>query len=118
MDVGLMSVEQDSMGQHGVDFNRFDEINIGPDSAGISASQNKNSETDPHVGLEFAYVDAARSFYNEYAKRSGFTTVVNQNTGPTPDAAIATSASMESNHGTQISDLVTNSARNATSKRC
>ncbi|KAJ0775581.1 putative transcription factor FAR family [Helianthus annuus] len=86
MDVGLMSVEHDSMGQHGVDFDRFDAFNNGPDSAGVSPPQNKISETDPHVGLEFAYVDAAKSFYNEYAKRSGFTTLVNQNTGPTSDA--------------------------------
>ncbi|KAI7754376.1 hypothetical protein M8C21_025608 [Ambrosia artemisiifolia] len=90
MDVGLMSLEQDSMGQHGVDFDRFDEFTNGADPAGISPSQNKISETDPHVGLEFAYVDAAKSFYNEYAKRSGFTILVNQNTGSTPDVTIAT----------------------------
>ncbi|KAL8263625.1 hypothetical protein R6Q59_021755 [Mikania micrantha] len=197
MDVGLMRVEPDIMGQHGVDFDRLDEFSNGPDAAGISTLQNKNSETDPHVGLEFAYVDAAKSFYNEYAKRSGFTTLVNQNIGPTPEAIIAKfdflcaassdgcnavfrieskgqnswvvtkfikehnhaltntrkmtshhrqkrhlssaskfesypiagggvpngvmhlsrSASMESNHGTHISDSVTNSVRHATIKR-
>ncbi|XP_076942809.1 protein FAR1-RELATED SEQUENCE 3-like isoform X1 [Bidens hawaiensis] len=83
MYVGLMSVEQDSMGQHGVGFDRFDGFSNGTDSAGISPLQNKISLTDPHVGLEFAYVDAAKSFYNEYAKRSGFSTLVNQNTDAT-----------------------------------
>lgn len=89
MDVGLMSLEEESMEQHGVDFDRFDAFNGRADSAGISAPQNENGETDPHVGLEFASVDAAKTFYSEYAKRVGFTTILNQNTRPASDSTIA-----------------------------
>ncbi|GKE40191.1 protein FAR1-related sequence 3, partial [Tanacetum coccineum] len=86
MDVGLMSVEEEIMGQHGIAFDRFDDINSGSDPAGTP--HDKNMETKPHLGLEFAYADAAKTFYNEYAKRVGFTTRVNQSTQSTSDATV------------------------------
>lgn len=86
MDVGLISVEKETMGQP---FNRFGDINGGPDPAGTSTSQEKNVHSEPYLGLEFAYVEAANTFYNEYAKRVGFTTCVNQNIRSTSDATVA-----------------------------
>ncbi|XP_071686542.1 protein FAR1-RELATED SEQUENCE 3-like [Rutidosis leptorrhynchoides] len=86
MDVGLMSVEEETMGQHSVAFDRFDDTNGGPEPSGLSTYQENNMNTDPHVGLEFAYIEAANTFYNEYAKRVGFTTCVNQIIRSTCDA--------------------------------
>ncbi|GJR04548.1 protein FAR1-related sequence 3 [Tanacetum coccineum] len=88
MDVGLMSVEEEIMGQHGIAFDRFDDINGGSDPAGISTPHDNNTEAKPHVGLEFAYADAAKTFYNEYAKRVGFTTRVDQSTQSTSNATV------------------------------
>ncbi|KAI3692844.1 hypothetical protein L6452_32668 [Arctium lappa] len=87
MDAGVTSVEVESMGQHGVAFDRYADFDGAADPAGISTPQDKDRETEPHLGLEFAYVDAAKTFYNEYAKRVGFTTRVNQIARPTSDVA-------------------------------
>ncbi|XP_024963981.1 protein FAR1-RELATED SEQUENCE 3 isoform X2 [Cynara cardunculus var. scolymus] len=85
---GVMSVEEERMGKHGVAFGRYDDLDGAADPAGISTAQDKDRETEPHLGLEFAYVDAAKTFYNEYAKRVGFTICVNQITRPTSDVAV------------------------------
>nr|XP_043630659.1 protein FAR1-RELATED SEQUENCE 3 [Erigeron canadensis] len=86
---GLMSIEEEIMGQHSVVFDRFDDSNGRPDPAGVLTPHDKYMETEPHVGLEFTYADAAKTFYNEYAKRNGFTTCVNQNIRSMSDTNLA-----------------------------
>lgn len=52
-------------------------------------TQDANGNEEPHVGMEFKSGDAAKTFYDEYAKRVGFSTRVNQSSRCKPDGTIS-----------------------------
>ncbi|KAK1361427.1 hypothetical protein POM88_045901 [Heracleum sosnowskyi] len=43
-------------------------------NAGISVDEDVNGEAGPHVGMKFCSVDAAKTFYDDYARNVGFST--------------------------------------------
>ncbi|XP_057467765.1 protein FAR1-RELATED SEQUENCE 3-like [Actinidia eriantha] len=53
---------------------------VGPDNSteNFLSTQDEVWVDEPHVGMEFESEDAAKTFYDEYARRVGFSTCVNQ----------------------------------------
>ncbi|XP_059659758.1 protein FAR1-RELATED SEQUENCE 3 [Cornus florida] len=74
MDVEVIDVEERNLGHHAiaddedVEPNDSGEVN----TAGNSTGHDDDGDSDPHVGMEFDSEDAAKTFYDEYARRVGF----------------------------------------------
>lgn len=47
-------------------------------NVGISVDEDVNGDAGPHVGMKFCSVDAAKTFYNSYARNVGFNTCDSQ----------------------------------------
>lgn len=106
MDVGVMSVEEETMGQHGVAFDQFNDFNGGPENPGIPTPHDKSRDSRTSrpkkrlsgsvpSGVMYLSVDGNRI----------------------PPETTRNSRTTESNRGIQIPDSIANSARYATSKR-
>lgn len=89
MDVEAIDVEEGNMGQHGDADDGDDEYNEGGElnSAGIVVPDD-DVDAEPHVGMKFDSEDAAKTFYDEYARRVGFSTHVVQHIRPKSDGAV------------------------------
>ncbi|GAY50863.1 hypothetical protein CUMW_129940, partial [Citrus unshiu] len=90
MDVDVVEVEG-GMGQRGVS----DDGEIEPnESAEANNAENSSAHgdddgiMDPYVGMEFHTEDAAKTFYDEYARRVGFSSKVCHFSRPRPDEPI------------------------------
>ncbi|XP_020539838.1 protein FAR1-RELATED SEQUENCE 3 isoform X2 [Jatropha curcas] len=82
--------EDDSMKVNAVS-NKPDKRSLTEDSAEeIVGNQDDNGNALPHVGMEFESEDSAKSFYDAYARRVGFSTHVGQFTRAKPDGPIVT----------------------------
>lgn len=53
-----------------------------------STAQDEDETDEPHMGMEFESEDAAKSFYDEYARRVGFSTKMGQCSRSKPDETI------------------------------
>ncbi|CBI24361.3 hypothetical protein VitviT2T_008699 [Vitis vinifera] len=91
MDVEVIDVEGGNMGSHAVaddngdaEPNESGEIN----AAENSTAQDEDGVAEPHVGMEFDSEDAARTFYEDYARRLGFTTKAGHCTRSKPDGMV------------------------------
>ncbi|XP_057953744.1 protein FAR1-RELATED SEQUENCE 3 isoform X2 [Malania oleifera] len=90
MDVEVIDVEEGNMGHRAV----ADDGHVEPNEVGgDNIVENSNAQDDdgfaePHVGMEFESEDAAKIFYDEYARRIGFSTKVSQNSRPRPDGTV------------------------------
>ncbi|XAR60253.1 hypothetical protein NMG60_11033535 [Bertholletia excelsa] len=77
MDVEMMNIQGGNMGHHTIADTEDAEQNNGEANvAGNSVAQDEDRDTEPQIGMEFDSVDAAKTFYDEYARRSGFITRV------------------------------------------
>ncbi|GAV87012.1 FAR1 domain-containing protein/SWIM domain-containing protein/MULE domain-containing protein [Cephalotus follicularis] len=77
MDVHVIDSEE-GVGQHGMADDGDSEPNEGGEvnNADNSLSQDEDVIAEPYVGMEFHAEDAAKSFYDEYARRIGFSSKV------------------------------------------
>lgn len=90
MDVDIIEVEGD-MGHRGVS----DDGDAEPNESGeANNAENSSAHGDddgiiePFVGMEFDSEDAAKTFYDEYARRIGFSSKVSQNSRSKADGSI------------------------------
>ncbi|KAM7522698.1 hypothetical protein LguiA_012600 [Lonicera macranthoides] len=85
MDVEVIDVEEGNMGQRtdngDDDYNEGGEFN----TTSNSTAQDEDGDVEPHVGMEFDSEDAAKTFYDEYSRRVGFTTRVSPSNRSKPD---------------------------------
>ncbi|GLT50531.1 hypothetical protein SLA2020_240140 [Shorea laevis] len=73
------------------DPSKADEQNVTRNSTVFEiVSHDDNGGVKPHVGMEFKSEEAAKNFYDEYARHVGFSTHVGQFTRNKPDGPIAT----------------------------
>ncbi|KAL5830682.1 hypothetical protein ACOSQ3_016099 [Xanthoceras sorbifolium] len=89
MDVEVIEVEGD-MGHRGVSDDGEAEPNEGRevnDAENSSAHGDDDEILEPYLGMEFDSEDAAKTFYDEYARRVGFSSKVSQQTRSKPDGA-------------------------------
>lgn len=90
MDVDVIEVERD-MGHRGMSDDGDAEPN---ESAEANNAENSSAHgdddgiMDPYVGMEFHTEDAAKTFYDEYARRVGFSSKVCHFSRPRPDEPI------------------------------
>ncbi|KAJ4828694.1 hypothetical protein Tsubulata_022847 [Turnera subulata] len=73
MDVHVID-EEEGMGHRAMAYDGGAELNEGGEAnmAGNSLTHDEDGTVEPYVGMEFNSEDAARIFYDEYAKRLGF----------------------------------------------
>ncbi|KAI9194739.1 hypothetical protein LWI28_008819 [Acer negundo] len=89
MDVEVIQVEGD-MGHRGVSDDGDTEPNEGVE---VNNAKNSSSHGDedgilePYLGMEFDTEDAAKAFYDEYARRMGFSSKASQHTRSKADGA-------------------------------
>ncbi|KAA8544449.1 hypothetical protein F0562_022511 [Nyssa sinensis] len=78
MDVEVIDVEEGNMGHCAVADDEDAEPNDGGEAnpAGNFTAQDEDGDAEPHVGMEFDSEDAAKTFYDEYARHVGFSTRV------------------------------------------
>lgn len=80
MDVDVIDVEETNMGQRSVADDGDDEYDGGEGNPARNfINQDEDACAEPHVGMEFDSEDAAKTFYDEYARGVGFSTCVGQN---------------------------------------
>ncbi|GKU91454.1 hypothetical protein SLEP1_g5326 [Rubroshorea leprosula] len=73
------------------DASKADEQNVTRNSTVFEiVNHDDNGGAKPHVGMEFKSEEAAKNFYDEYARHVGFSTHVGQFTRNKPDGPIAT----------------------------
>ncbi|KAK2969365.1 hypothetical protein RJ640_023626, partial [Escallonia rubra] len=91
MDVDVIDVGEGNMGQHGVEDDGDDEYEMGElNTAGISMAQDEEVDAEPYMGMEFESEDAAKTFYDEYARRVGFSTRLGQSNRSKSDRTVTT----------------------------
>lgn len=88
MDVQVINVEEGTGHQA-----MTDDGDAEPSEGEVNNTENSGSHvedgiSEPYVGMEFDSEDAAKTFYNEYAKRVGFTSKVGQHGRSKPDGPI------------------------------
>ncbi|KAL7202919.1 hypothetical protein ACSBR1_034388 [Camellia fascicularis] len=90
MNVEVIDVEEGNMGHHATADDEDAEPNNGEaaNAAGNSTAQDEDGGAEPHVGMEFDSEDVAKTFYDEYARRVGFSTRVNQYSRSKSDATV------------------------------
>ncbi|KAL5568727.1 hypothetical protein UlMin_025302 [Ulmus minor] len=93
MDAEVVDVERENREhdfQENVELNNGHKQNVNESITGREVSQEENVNAKPHVGMEFDTDDAAKTFYDAYARCVGFTTHVGQFTRSKPDGPIVT----------------------------
>ncbi|GFZ18055.1 FAR1-related sequence 3 [Actinidia rufa] len=80
MDVEVIDMEEGKMVHCAIEDDEDTEPNDSGEAntAGNSTGHDEDGDAEPHVGMEFASVDIGKSFYDEYARRVGFSTRVGQ----------------------------------------
>lgn len=89
MDVEVIDVEEGNMGQHAIEDEEDAEPNNHGEANTVGNSIAQDEDGEPHVGMEFDSLDAAKIFYDEYARRVGFTTHVGQYNRSKSDGKVA-----------------------------
>ncbi|XP_052184717.1 protein FAR1-RELATED SEQUENCE 3 [Diospyros lotus] len=75
MDVELIAVEDANIGNTAIADDEDAELNSRDmNTDGNSMAQDEDEDTEPHLGMEFDSEDAAKTFYDEYARHVGFST--------------------------------------------
>ncbi|CAI9768588.1 unnamed protein product [Fraxinus pennsylvanica] len=92
MDVAVNDIEEWTMGQHGgITDDGNDESNEAGDINAYGDSMDRDGVgifPEPHVGMEFESEYAAKTFYDDYARRLGFSTRINQNSRSKTDRMV------------------------------
>lgn len=83
MDIEVIDAEDAIIGQ------RDSVTDDGDDYPHESAELNEDGDVEPYVGMEFDSEEAARTFYNAYARRVGFSMRVNQYGRPRSDGIVS-----------------------------
>ncbi|GAB4824554.1 Fibroblast growth factor receptor substrate 3, variant 2 [Ancistrocladus abbreviatus] len=101
MDVEVIDVEEGNMGHGATIENAEAEPSEGAELNAVENSVVHNGDEifEPHVGMEFLSEDAAKSFYDEYARRVGFSNKVYQSGRSKVDGAVTTREFMCSREG-------------------
>jgi hypothetical protein len=90
MDVQVIDVEE-GMGHRGAADDGNAELNEGEvNAADNSTSHDEDGIDEPYVGMEFDSEESAKSFYDEYARRLGFSSKASQSNRSQSDGAIIT----------------------------
>ncbi|XP_057480465.1 protein FAR1-RELATED SEQUENCE 3-like isoform X2 [Actinidia eriantha] len=78
MDVEVIDMEEGKMVHCAIEDDEDTEPNDSGEAntAGNSTGHDEDGDAEPHVGMEFDSVDVGKSFYDEYARRVGFSTRV------------------------------------------
>uniref|UniRef100_A0A5B7A8U0 Protein FAR1-RELATED SEQUENCE n=1 Tax=Davidia involucrata TaxID=16924 RepID=A0A5B7A8U0_DAVIN len=94
MDVEVVDVEQDkseNCGGANAEPNRGERQNMSENSSEREVANHDNDgNAKPQVGMEFESEEAARTFYDAYARRVGFSTHVGQFSRNKPDGLVTT----------------------------
>ncbi|KAK6926448.1 MULE transposase domain [Dillenia turbinata] len=90
MDVDVIDVDEGHMGHRGSEDDGDAEPNDGEVNASeTSAGQDDIGDAEPHVGMEFDSADAAKTFYEGYARKLGFNIRVLQHARPKLEGSTA-----------------------------
>ncbi|KAB1226601.1 Protein FAR1-RELATED SEQUENCE 3 [Morella rubra] len=90
MDVQVIDVEE-GVGHRGAADDGAAELNEGEPNAGENSTAHEDDGVaEPYVGMEFDSENAAKTFYDEYARRIGFSSKVGQSSRSQSDGTIIT----------------------------
>ncbi|XP_047319976.1 protein FAR1-RELATED SEQUENCE 3-like isoform X2 [Impatiens glandulifera] len=78
MDVEVLDMEPRKIGNQGITNDEDAGTTNNGESSGILENQDEDGHAEPHIDMEFDSEDAAKIFYDEYARRMGFNTRIGQ----------------------------------------